>query len=122
MGIFRVNITIQNPSKPSKRISIEKVLVDTGAEYSWLPREFLIKVGLTVRKKDVPFILANENTVTRDIGYAIIRCDDFETIDEVVFGKEGDLALLGSRTLEGFGAIVDARKKKLVASGPLTAA
>jgi len=60
--------------------------------------------------------------VTRDIGYAIIRCDDFETIDEVVFGKEGDLALLGSRTLEGFGAIVDARKRKLVASGPLTAA
>jgi hypothetical protein len=30
--------------------------------------------------------------------------------------------LLGSRTLEGFGAMVDARRKKLVAAGPHPAA
>ncbi|MEW6680821.1 MAG: hypothetical protein AB1297_07400 [bacterium] len=40
-------------------------------------------------------------------------------IDEVVFGEDKDLSMLGSRTLEGFPAIVDARRKKLVVAGPL---
>jgi len=40
----------------------------------------------------------------------------------VVFAQPGDLSLLGSRTLEGFGAVVDARKKQLVAAGPYPAA
>jgi hypothetical protein len=39
-------------------------------------------------------------------------------VDEVVFGEPGDLHLLGARTLVGFGALVDARKKRLVAAGP----
>ena len=38
-------------------------------------------------------------------------------VDEVVFGQPGDLVLLGARTLEGFGADVDSRRKRLVASG-----
>ena|ERR1044071_9348690 len=122
MGIFRVNVAIQNPARLAKKLSIENVLVDTGAEFSWIPGDVLTKAGIPARKKDVPFIMANGTTISRDIGYAIITCDGFETVDEVVFGKEGDMALLGSRTLEGFGAIVDTRKKKLVAAGPLPAA
>jgi hypothetical protein len=43
-------------------------------------------------------------------------------VDEVVFGEPGDLTLLGARTLEGFGAAVDARRKRLVAAGPHLAA
>ena len=53
-----------------------------------------------------------------DPGYAILRAGGFETVDEVVFGQPGDLALLGARTLEGFGAAVDPSKKRLVAAGP----
>jgi hypothetical protein len=63
----------------------------------------------------------NGQTVTRSIGYALLRSRGFETVDEVVFGQPGDLALLGARTLEGFGATVDARRKRLVA-GPHLAA
>ncbi|MFB0516929.1 MAG: hypothetical protein ACETWG_10065 [Candidatus Neomarinimicrobiota bacterium] len=48
--------------------------------------------------------------------------DTFETIDEVVFGKPGDMRLLGARTLEGFGAVVDSRQRKIVAAGPIPAA
>ena len=44
------------------------------------------------------------------------------TIDEVVFARKGDLSLLGARTLEGLNLLVDAKKKKLVAGGPLFAA
>lgn len=121
-GTFRINISVSNPEKPQRAIEIEKALVDTGAEYSWLPEELLEKIGIAVRKKDIAFVMANGKNITRDIGYTIIRHGEFETVDEVVFGKEGDLRLLGARTLEGFAAVVDARKKKLVASGPLTAA
>ena len=56
--------------------------------------------------------MANGEVITRDIGYAIIKVNGFETVDEIVFAHSGDLNLLGSRTLEGFGAIVDARKKQ----------
>jgi predicted aspartyl protease len=51
-----------------------------------------------------------------------LKVNGFETVDEVVFAEDGDLNLLGARTLEGFGAIIDASKKQLVASGPHVAA
>src|SRR6266404_1052237 len=66
--------------------------------------------------------MANGQKVTRSVGFAIIRVDKFFTVDEVVFGEKGDLLLLGARTLEGLNLVVDARRKKLVAAGPLPAA
>ena len=52
------------------------------------------------------------------MGYALLKVNGFETVDEVVFAKDGDLNLLGARTLTGFGAIIDASRKQLLASGP----
>jgi len=75
-----------------------------------------------VAKKDQAFLLTNGQQVTRATGYAILRVGDFETVEEVVFGQAGDLSLLGARTLEGFGAVVDSRGRRLVASGPHAAA
>ncbi len=87
-----------------------------------IPEADLKKVGVTVAKKDQPFQMANGQTITRSIGYANLREGGFETVDEVIFGQAGDLFLLGARTMEGFGATVDPRKKRLVASGPHPAA
>jgi predicted aspartyl protease len=122
MGIFYVDCEIVNIQKPAKRAAVRNLLVDTRSEFSWIPEPVLKPVGVRVTKKDVPFLMANGKTITRSIGYAIIRSGGFETVDEIVFGQPGDLSLLGSRTLEGFGAIVDPRKKKLVAAGPHPAA
>ena len=66
--------------------------------------------------------MANGQTVTRDIGYALIKCGEFETVDEIVFANAGELQLLGSHTLDGFNAVVDAKHKRLVAAGPMPAA
>ena len=66
--------------------------------------------------------MANGQTITRPMGFAIVTVGEFRTIDEIVFAEHGDLQILGSRTLEGFGAMVDARGKRLVASGPIPAA
>ena len=122
MGVFYVNCDIVNVKRPQRTVSVSKLLVDTGSEFSWIPEAILKQAGIQVVKKDLPFQMANGQTITRNAGYAILRSSEFETVDEVVFGQPGDLALLGSRTLEGFGAMVDARNKRLVAAGPFPAA
>jgi len=98
------------------------MLVDTGSEYTWVPATTLEKLGVAREKKDVPFLMANGQQITRSVGFAIIRLDKYFTVDEVVFAEKGDLLLLGPRTLEGLNLRVDSREKKLVAAGPLPAA
>jgi predicted aspartyl protease len=122
MGVFRIECEIVNPRQPRRSARVRQLLVDSGSEFTWVPGDVLDRIGIRMVKKDQQFVMANGQTVTRSVGYAIIRATEFETIDEVVFAQPGDLSLLGSRTLEGFGAHVDARNKRLVAAGPHLAA
>jgi predicted aspartyl protease len=122
MGTFFVWCKIENVSDRGKSAVLTKVLVDTGSEYTWVPASTLEKIGVKREKKDVEFVMANGQHVTRSIGFAVIRLDKYFTVDEVVFAEKGDLLLLGARTLEGLNLAVDPRKKKLVASGPVLAA
>ena len=122
MGVFVVRIEVAKPSSRPAFRPVRKVMVDTVSEATWIAAEILKRSGITVRKKDQPFVMANGQQITRDVGYAVLRCGDFETVDEVVFAKPGDLQLLGARTLEGFNARVDPRGKRLVAAGPMPAA
>jgi predicted aspartyl protease len=117
MGVFTVSCEVQAMIPGSRAISVGGLLVDSGSELTWLPASVLAEAGVTVAKRDEQFCLANGQTITRSIGYALLRAEGFETVDEVVFGQPGDLPLLGARTLEGFGAVVDARRKRLVAAG-----
>jgi len=98
------------------------MLVDTGSEYTWVPGQTLEELGVEREKKDLEFVMANGQKVTRSVGFAIIRVEKNFTVDEVVFAEKGDLLLLGARSLEGLSLVVDSRKKKLVAAGPLPAA
>jgi predicted aspartyl protease len=96
--------------------------VDTGREYTWVPAVRLQEIGVAREKKDVRFVMANGEIVTRSVGFAILRVDKHFTIDEVMFAEPGDLLLLGARTLEGLNLTVDSRRKRLVAAGPVPAA
>jgi predicted aspartyl protease len=122
MGTFHIGCKVENTVERSESARIPKLLVDTGSEYTWLPAATLEKVGVKREKKDVSFIMANGQVVTRSVGFAIIRVGKFFTIDEVVFAEKGDLALLGARTLEGLNLVVDSVRRRLVAAGPLPAA
>jgi predicted aspartyl protease len=122
MGTFHTQCEVENPGRRSKRASISKVLVDTGREYTWVPAKMLERLGIAREKKDVRFVMANGQEITRSVGFAIIRHGAFFTIDEVVFGEPGDLDLLGARTLDGLNLQVDPQRKKLVAAGPVPAA
>ena len=55
-------------------------------------------------------------SVERNFGYAILCAEGYTTIDEVVFAVNGDLSLLGVRTLEGFGVMVDNIGHRFVAT------
>jgi predicted aspartyl protease len=122
MGVFFVDCSVENMAATEKSARVEQLLVDTASEYTWLPREILASIGVEVRKPNRQFVMANGVVITRDIGYALLKVNGFETVDEVVFAEADDLNLLGARTLEGFAAIIDASKKQLVASGPQLAA
>jgi predicted aspartyl protease len=122
MGTFYTNCKIENPSDRSASAVIRRLLVDTGSEFTWVSQRMLERIGIAREKKDVPFVLANGQKVTRSVGFAIIRLDKFFTIDEVVFAEPGDLQLLGARTLEGLNLMIEPGKRRLVAAGPLLAA
>ncbi|HXE43547.1 MAG TPA: retroviral-like aspartic protease family protein [Candidatus Baltobacteraceae bacterium] len=98
------------------------MLVDTGAEFTWINADTLKRIGVKREKKDYTFVMANGKEITRSVGFAILRVGDALTIDEVIFGEPGDLEILGARTLEGMNLRVDPRAKKLVAGGPILAA
>jgi predicted aspartyl protease len=122
VGTFHTKCKIENPTDRTRSVVIPKLLVDTGSEYTWVSERSLERIGISREKKDVAFVLANGQEVTRSVGFAIIRLDKFFTIDEVVFAEPGDLQLLGARTLEGLNLVIEPSQRRLVAAGPLPAA
>jgi predicted aspartyl protease len=122
MGTFFVGAKIENITDRKQSVTVPKLLVDTGSEYTWITSGTLEKLGVAREKKDLQFVMANGSLITRSVGFAIVRVDKCFTVDEIVFAEKGDLLLLGARSLEGLSLAVDPRRKKLVASGPLPAA
>ncbi len=122
MGTFHVGCKLENHTDRKQAVTVPSAQVDTGSEYTWIPSRTLEKIGVNREEKDLVFTMANGQTITRSVGFAILRVDKYFTIDEVVFAEPGDMTLLGARTLEGLSLVVDSRRKKLVAAGPLPAA
>ena len=122
MGLLNVSCLLENQQDRSRSIRVPNVMVDTGSELTWISEKYLNKIGIEPEKKDMRFIMANGQEITRTIGFGIIRVGKEFTTDEIVFAQKGDLQLLGARTLEGLNLKVDPRNKKLVAAGPFVAA
>jgi predicted aspartyl protease len=115
MSKFMVNMTAVNIKDEDRSTPPIEVLVDTGSEVSWLPKKELLNIGVNPRGKK-RFAMANKQIIERDIGYAILSAEGFTTVDEVVFAEEGDMSLLGVRTLEGFSVMVDNIGHRFVAT------
>jgi predicted aspartyl protease len=121
MGAFRVDVEIENPARPGERRTLKSVLVDTGAELSWVPAEALESLGIE-RYNKRHFRQADGTILERWAGGAFIYVAGKRTNDDVVFGEPGDLVLLGSRTLEGLNFRIEPVTKQLVDAGPAPAA
>ena len=115
-----MNVTARNTKHEELATAPVSALVDTGSELTWLPGEILKSIGITPRRKRI-FVMANQHTVQRDVGYALLSAEGYETVDEVVFAEPGDMSILGVRTLEGFGVMVDNIGHRFVATTTIVA-
>jgi predicted aspartyl protease len=96
-------------------------MVDTGSEYTWLPRQLLELLGVSVERR-VQFATADGRMVERELGYAIVHAGGVAGADQVVFANPGDMILLGAHSIEGMNLRVDLSTKTLVPAGPVPAA
>ena len=67
MGTFRVDIEVENPARPGQKRTLPSVLVDTGAELSWVPTELLESLGVE-RNNQWRFRQANGTVLERWTG------------------------------------------------------
>jgi predicted aspartyl protease len=93
MGAFHVGCRLENHTDRKLATTVPGALVDTGSEamYTWMPSKILEKIGVIREKKDLLFTMANGQTITRSVGFAILRVAKQFTIDEVVFAEPGDM-------------------------------
>jgi predicted aspartyl protease len=116
-----VSVVARNTKDESLVSAPTEALVDTGSELTWLPREVLASIAVQpLRQRS--FCTATQQHVIRETGYAIVGAEGFETVDEVVVAEPRDLTLLGVRTLEGFGVMMDNLANRFVATTTLVAA
>ena len=121
MGIFRTSIEIAPLSEPERRRALHDVMVDTGAEYSWIPAAELIEIGIAPVRID-RFETADGRVLEREVGFAMLYASGRSAPTIVVFAGPEDMVLLGAFGLEGLNLRVDLGRKELVPSGPVPAA
>jgi predicted aspartyl protease len=121
MGIFRTDVGIAALNAPDERRTLHNVMVDTGSEYNWVPREILIDLGVSPVRVD-RFETADGRVLGREVGFALLYAAGRSAAAAVVFAGEKDLVLLGAHGLEGLNLRVDLGRKELVPAGPVPAA
>ena len=99
MGSFRVQIGIGDPA--GDRFADVEALVDTGATYTWVPRNLLEQLGVRPAEER-PFLLADGRQVNYPIAWVQVRIDGRIQPTIAVFGDPGSEPLLGVFALEGF--------------------
>lgn len=120
MGTFRTTIMVESTERRGTMRTVENALVDTGSEYTWVPRAILVELGIKPEMTS-RFIVADGRTFERPVGIAIVHAAGTKAPDYVVFAEEEDMVILGARTLEGLNVRVDAQRKQLVPAGPILA-
>ena len=121
MGTFFTDIAIEAHHRRGELIALPHVLVDTGAEATWVPRRVLESLGVKPERHE-QYQMADGRVLARDVAFVIVHAGGKATSDDVVFAEPGDLTLLGARSLEGLNLRVDSRLKQLVSAGPIVAA
>ena len=121
MGILRITLGVESQAQRGRIVELTNVMVDTGSEYTWVPRAVLEQLGVAVERVR-QFVTADGRVIARELGYAIIHAAGDSTVDAVVFADDGDMTLLGAHTIEGMNMRVDLQSKRLIPAGPAPAA
>jgi len=121
MGIFRTTVGVASLTDPQRRADVERMMVDTGSEYSWIAEERLAQLGVAPVRID-RFETADGRILERHVGFAMLHAGGRSAPSVVVFAQPGDMVLLGAHGLEGLNLRVDLGRKELVPAGPVPAA
>jgi predicted aspartyl protease len=121
MGVFRTTLGVSALATPKDRRELLNVMVDTGSEYSWIPSDVLIDLGVTPVRID-RFETADGRILEREVGFALLYAGGRSGPSVVVFARKGDMVLLGAHGLEALNLKVDLARKELIPAGPLPAA
>ena len=118
MGTFRTTIAVEHVANRGRTEVLRDVLVDTGADATWVPRAILDALGIRPERSE-RYRMADGRVLKREVGFAVVHVGNKATVDEVVFGEPTDTVILGTRSLEGLNLRVDPRGKRLVSGGPI---
>jgi len=121
MGTFRTTVGLESALRRGHIVTLPDVLVDTGAEATWMPRTVLETLDIRPERME-RYQLADGRVLEREVGFVIVHAGGKATNDDVVFAEPSDLVLLGARSLEGLNLRVDPRRRQLVSAGPIVTA
>jgi predicted aspartyl protease len=110
MGTFFHPLTLIGAA--GERLEVD-ALVDTGATFSFVPRETLLGLGVEPRR-EVDLRLADGTTHRQQVGHMQVELDGLEGPTYVVFGENGSPPAIGAITLEGFLLGIDPVGRTLV--------
>src|SRR5918996_854934 len=111
VGHFRVTVEVCDRAR-ARCVPLE-ALVDTGATYTWVPRDVLEKLG--VRPDEArSFELADGREVQYPVAWTHIRIGTRALPTIVVFGEPGSEPILGVVALGEFGLAVDPVHRRLI--------
>lgn len=97
-----------------------KLLVDTGAAYSWLSTELLNKLGVKPTRRS-RFKTIKGDIVLRDVGHVFVDYDGEMAPTTVVFAEKKDGTVFGLHALESLGLEVDSTTMQVRKSEALLA-
>ncbi|MDQ3713098.1 MAG: hypothetical protein M3388_12885 [Acidobacteriota bacterium] len=72
VGTFKIKCKVENIINRQKAAVVPKMLVDAGSEYTWVLAKTLEELGIEREKKELMFMMANGQKITRSVGFAII--------------------------------------------------
>jgi hypothetical protein len=93
MGLTGLTLEVANPAAP-------EFLIDSGAVYSFVPREVLERLGIQPHSQQ-RVRLADGSTIDPDRGDALFFHGGQRGAAPVIFAEPGDATQLGAVSLEG---------------------
>lgn len=113
MGVFSVSAKVYKgfPGADGAPAEVD-LMVDTGATFSVIPRELLVRTGVkAVQQREI--LTIDRKLLKRDLGYVGIEVAGCQVWSPVLFGEAGDFPVLGAVTMEIAGLAVDPERKRL---------
>src|SRR5262249_11687198 len=112
MGLTYIRAKIQRPDGKGRTLTT-RVLVDTGAVYTVLPKPLWTTLKLKPQRR-LEFSLADGTTITRGVSECRFTIEGLSATSPVVLGETEDAPLLGAVTLETLGLMINPLSRELL--------